>query len=182
MKILSVPVFIFLFFMLITSPSDGIDEKYDKSHAGSEQLEKIKKLSGIWEGSESESDNEMNVTLEYKVTAGGSAVIETLFPGTPKEMISIYHDRKGKLFMTHYCMLKNRPVMEFKKEDGNRIDLIFSKKSDVNPKKDPHMHALSIEFIDDNHITQKWTLFEKGKEKHVSIFKLTRRQKINEDQ
>ena len=42
-----------------------------------------------------------------RVTAGGSAILETTAAGTPMEMISRYRYRGGKLFMTHYCMLGN---------------------------------------------------------------------------
>jgi hypothetical protein len=45
----------------------------------------------------------MPVRVEYRVTGAGSAVVETLFPGTPHEMVTVYHARKGVLCMTHYC-------------------------------------------------------------------------------
>ena len=46
--------------------------------------------------------------------------------------------------------------------------------SNIDPQKDAYMHALSIIFSDSDHITEKWTLFEEGKEKEATIFTLTR--------
>ena len=48
---------------------------------------------------------------EYRVTASGTAVVETLFPGSDHEMVSVYtKDKKsGDLLMTHYCGLGNQP-------------------------------------------------------------------------
>ena len=34
------------------------------------------------------------------------------FPGQPMEMLSIYHQDKGDLLMTHYCILGNQPKMK----------------------------------------------------------------------
>ena len=53
----------------------------------------------------------MPTAAEYRVAANGSVVVERNFPDTPKEMISVYHDRGGKLSMTHYCALANQPQM-----------------------------------------------------------------------
>src|SRR5688572_30382566 len=69
----------------------------------SPELQKIKSLAGRWEGTtfrEREGTNPAVVT--YEVTAGGSAVIERLFPGTAREMTTLYHDdSSGRLMATH---------------------------------------------------------------------------------
>ena len=48
----------------------------------------------------------------YRVASGGSVVQETLFPGSPHEMISMYHLAGGQLVMTHYCAMGNQPRMK----------------------------------------------------------------------
>ncbi|MCB0360953.1 MAG: hypothetical protein KDD44_14995, partial [Bdellovibrionales bacterium] len=77
----------------------------------SAELNRIKALAGKWKTTTSMFGKENEeVFTEYKVTAGGSAVVETIFPGTPNEMVSVYYDDDaGKLAMTHYCMMRNRP-------------------------------------------------------------------------
>jgi len=47
----------------------------------------LKKLAGDWEGDA--SGDKANVV--YRVTSNANTVMETLFPGTPHEMISMYH-------------------------------------------------------------------------------------------
>ena len=138
------------------------------------EFERLKQLVGAWEGTSYMGKEGEKVRVEYRLTAGNSALVETLFPGTPEEMVSIYHDRKGKLAMTHYCMLHNQPRMTLKKIDARTLDFVFAKDNDINPAKETHMHALSIAFEDNDHIVQKWTTFEKGKAKGVVTFKLTR--------
>jgi len=146
--------------------------EYGAPYKGSKEFERIKGLVGVWEGT-SNKDGE-KVTVKYELTSGGSAILEELFPGTPHGMISVYYDEGGKLFMTHYCMLRNRPHMELKKADNNGIDFVLTTGSDINTEKDTHMHALQIVFVDKDHITQEWTMFENGKEKQVAVFKLSR--------
>ncbi len=71
----------------------------------SAEFENVKKLVGAWEGTATEKDGKVSpARAEYKLTSGGSAVVEILFAGTPHEMHSVYFNENGKLGMTHYCM------------------------------------------------------------------------------
>ena len=78
----------------------------------SKEFEQLKQLDGKWEGSVGMGGKAEKIEATYHVTAGGSAVVETLFPGTPHEMVSVYTDNGGKLSMTHYCMMGNQPKMD----------------------------------------------------------------------
>jgi len=55
-------------------------------------LERLKALAGDWVAAE---DGEMakkgDLVSRYAVAASGSAVVETVFPGTPHEMVTVYH-------------------------------------------------------------------------------------------
>jgi hypothetical protein len=143
-------------------------------YSGSKEYERMKELVGAWEGTSNMAKEGQPIRVEYRLTAGGSAIVETLFPGTPEEMISVYHDSNGKLSMIHYCMLRNQPYMKLLKASADRIDFMFAGGSNVDPKKDAHMHALSIFFVDKDHIVQNWSYFEGGKEKSVTKLNLSR--------
>ena len=144
-------------------------------YTGSTEFERMKQLVGTWEGTSDMGKEAEKIRVEYRLTAGGSALVETLFPGSAEEMVSIYYDQKGKLAMTHYCMLRNRPHMTLRKADAKTIELVFATKgNDINPAKEKHMHAVLITFTDNDHITEKWTMFESGKDKGGVTFKLTR--------
>lgn len=101
--------------LAVVSPA-GSAEEGGKAHGGpyvgSPELELLKKLAGSWVMAGAREGQEgMPTAAEYRVAANGSVVVERSFPDTPKEMISVYHDRGGKLSMTHYCALANQPQM-----------------------------------------------------------------------
>ena len=75
-------------------------------------LEKMKKLAGTWLAADKDGKPTDQVVSIIKVTAGGSAVHETLLPGQPHEMVSIYTANGPDLILTHYCVLGNQPRMK----------------------------------------------------------------------
>ena len=132
-------------------------------------LDKIKQLVGTWTGTGGDM-GDGKVEVQYQLTSGGSAVVETLFPGSAHEMTTVYYDEAGKLAMTHYCMLGNHPTMELKKETAN--ELMFEAGKDNHLENQPHMHTLDITFISPDSIEQKWSMIQPGKEGHNTILKL----------
>jgi hypothetical protein len=144
-------------------------------YKGSPEFEHVKQLVGTWEGTSSMGKAGEKTRVEYRLTSGGSALVETLSPGNEEEMVSVYYDQKGKLAMTHYCTLRNRPHMTLAKSDAQSLELVFARKgNDINPAKEMHMHSVSFSFTDNDHIVQKWTMFDKGKKTEEVAFKLTR--------
>lgn len=115
-------------------------------------LEKMKKLVGTWVAADKDGKPTDQVASVIKVTAGGSAVHETIFPGQPQEMVSIYTADGPDLVMTHYCVLGNQPRMKADpKSPANQICFQFAGGSNLDPKKDKHMHAATLTFVDDDH-------------------------------
>ena len=94
----------------------------------------MKKLAGTWLLADKDGKPTDQIASIIKVTAGGSVVHETLFPGQPHEMVSVYHRDGADLVMTHYCALGNQPRM----------------------KADPKSPANQIHFVDMiiNHLTE----------------------------
>ena len=131
--------------------------------ASSAQLDQLKQLAGRWEGtSQQEGGVEEPAAAEYHVTSGGSAVVETLFPGTPHEMVSVYHDaRTGKPAMTHYCMLGNQPELELMDSDVQKLDFSLSASSPI-PASEIHMHALKLSWDGPDRLTQVWASYKDG--------------------
>jgi hypothetical protein len=167
-------LFVFVSLLLVGSFVAYAGEGRGTPYSGSKEYEHMKQLVGVWEGTSNMGKEGQKVKVEYRLTAGGSAIVETLFPGTPEEMISVYYDNKGKLSMTHYCMLQNRPSMKLQKAGGDTLDLVFVKGGGIDPKKDAHMHALTISFVDKDHVVENWAYFEDGKEKEVTKLNLSR--------
>src|SRR5687767_7169136 len=72
----------------------------------------FKKLAGDWVGKgAADSGHGEKVSVNFKVTAGGSAVVETELPGTAQEMVTIIHPDGNDLVLTHYCHVGNQPQM-----------------------------------------------------------------------
>ncbi len=141
----------------------------------STELERIQALAGKWKGTSVTDGENEKAKVEYRVTSGGSAVVETLFQGTPHEMISVYHDKKGKLTLTHYCMLGNQPELRLRKSDAHSMRFELAKGSGIDVRRDQHMHSLNLDFKDRDHIVQTWGCFEKGKENMQTVIALARR-------
>lgn len=141
----------------------------------SAEFEKIKGLAGKWTGTMIEKDGQpLPAEVEYKLTSGGTAVVEILSPGTPHEMHSVYYNQNGKLAMTHYCMLGNRPVLALKPSEGAEINLDLDPSSGINAASEPHMHALKIRQLEPDHVIQEWTYYENGQVAGMSTFDFKR--------
>jgi hypothetical protein len=126
-------------------------------------LEKLKKLAGTWLVADEDGKPTDQVASIIKVTSGGSAVHETLFPGQPMEMISIYTVDGSDLVMTHYCVLGNQPRMKADPNSpSNKIVWHFAGGTNLNPAKDKHMHEATLTIISDDRIEVKGTGWENG--------------------
>ncbi len=116
-------------------------------------FEKLKKLEGTWLAADESGNPTEQVMSVIKVTAGGSAVQETLFPGQPQEMVSLYALDGTDLVMTHFCVLGNQPRLKADpKSSANEIRFEFAGGSNLDPTKDKHMHSATLTIVDDCHI------------------------------
>ena len=156
------PVVVLLGAMTLSAYA-GEEGKMVKPPEASSQLARIKALSGKWRGTSTEANgSQQPAEIEYHVTSGGSAVVETLFPGTEHEMVSVYHDQGGKLSMTHYCMLGNQPELGLVNATPNEIQLSLAASSPI-AASEPHMHSLNLALPDADHLTQTWAFYQDGK-------------------
>jgi hypothetical protein len=135
-----------------------------KNKPGSAEFERIKTLVGTWTGRTDMGHGPVDITLQFRLIAGGSVLEERCFAGTPHEMVTMYYDQDGRLAMTHYCMLGNRPAMKLKSSDSRTIKFDFDPCCGIDPAKDSHMHALSIMFDDRDTITTSCQAIINGRE------------------
>jgi hypothetical protein len=119
----------------------------------SPEFERMKTLVGTWTGKADMGQGPVDMSIQYRLLAGGSVLEERCFIGTPSEMVTMYYDEGGKLAMTHYCVFGNRPAMKLKSSDARTIHFDFDSTCGINPSKEDHMHALSITFEDADTIT-----------------------------
>ncbi len=143
-------------------------------YEGSDALKAMKALAGTWEGTHVMDGKEVPGKIEYKVSSNGSTVVETMFPGSPHEMVNVYHDKSGTLAMTHYCSVGNQPHLDLTAMKENRLSFSLSSKDNEDLGHEGHMHDLTITIVDDNHIKQEWSYFEKGGNAGGTTFTLAR--------
>ncbi len=135
-----------------------------RPYVGSPAFEKMKQLVGSWEGTMDMGRGPETVMASYKLTSGGSAIIETIFQGVPQEMVTVFHDNpKKQLMMTHYCSLGNQPIMSLKSMDHNMLKFELVHDSGINVDQEKHMHAAAISIEGNNTMVQHWTKYEGGK-------------------
>jgi len=140
------------------------------------RFEQFKQIAGVWEGKEVEGRPGTDVKVEYRVTSGGSAVVETIFPGTPMEMMTLIHRDGDDLLLTHYCMLGNQPRMKASGTgDGNQFAFKFVGATNLKSPSDMHMHDVTYTFPDKDTLRSEWTHYQDGKDAGRVVFELKRK-------
>lgn len=135
-----------------------------KLKPGSSEFERMKTLAGTWKGMVDMGEGPVEMVSSYRLLAGGSVLEEKVFAGTPNEMTTMYYDRDGRLALTHYCVMGNRPGMVLESSDAKTMKFAFDKTCGINPKKESHMHALTLRFDDADTITASCKAIMDGKE------------------
>jgi hypothetical protein len=174
------PVWAALAVIALAAGARADDHKHAAKGDANPALEKLKKLAGEWVAMDDKGKPTDQVVSVFKVTAAGSAVHETIFPGAAHEMVSVYHLDGKDLLMTHYCALGNQPRMKLDpKGKPNELKFAFAGGTNLDPAKDMHMHEGSITLVDDDHIEWTWSGYSGGKpaDGHSVSMKLARKKK-----
>lgn len=142
-------------------------------------LEKLKALEGHWVGpavwDQGGQRGNVEFELSYKVTSGGKAVLETMLPGTPGEMVTVYHLDGEDLVLVHYCTSGNQPRMKLERSSDEN-DLKFRCLGGTNmTEADSHMHSARFQIVDADHIRGEWSSVKGDVVQWVAEAELTRR-------
>lgn len=133
--------------------------------APSAEFERLKALVGTWTGKSDMGKGPEDLTIQYRLIAGGSVIEERIAPGTPMEMVTMYYDKAGKVAMTHYCVLGNRPEMALKSSDAKSLTFdLDAACCTFDPKKESHMRGVTITFEGADTFTSACTGVMDGKE------------------
>jgi hypothetical protein len=147
-----------------------------KEDANTSPLDVLKRLAGDWVMVGEDGKPTDQVMQTFRVTAGGTAVISTEFPGSEHEMVTLYHMDGDDLILTHYCMLGNQPRMKARRDTGSST-LVFTCVGGTNMRSedDKHMHQGTFTFVDDDHYRSEWLMHEKGEVTYTAKFDVVRR-------
>lgn len=127
-------------------------------HTYSPELEQMKKLAGKWEGTTTRAVDGTNaVVVTYTISGAGSAVVETLFPGTSMEMTTVYHDdSQGRLRAEHYCTAANQPRLRLVDAKSDQLHFELAPDSDLQADIEGHAHQLTLRFGADGTLQHEW--------------------------
>lgn len=133
---------------------------------------RLKGLVGRWTN-EGEPEGEVH----YRLTGGGSALVETLMPGSAHEMISVYHLDGDDLVFTHYCAVGNQPRLKLDRAAStpDHLKFVFNGGTNLDPEVDMHIHEGSIRFVDADTIESEWVSFQDGRKGGTLTYTAVRR-------
>ena len=148
-------------------------ESHGSTIASTPQWEKIKSLVGEWDGYAMEGDQKVPTHISVRMTGDGSAVMHWMDPGTPHEMVTMFHTDKEELLATHYCSAHNQPRFRaVPSSQPKQVVFEFKDGTNIRPG-DGYMRRLAITFVDADHHNEAWGYDSNGK-LETGTFYLTR--------
>lgn len=131
---------------------------------GAQAFALMKTLVGEWQGTGKSGQKSIPAHFSYRLTGAGSALVETLFPGTPHEMVTVYHMDGPKFMLTHYCAAGNQPSMILDPSSTrDHLVFVFLRGTNMDAARDTHMHNARYAFLDADHIQAEWDTWQAGK-------------------
>ena len=111
----------------------------------------------------------------YRLTGAGSALVETDFPDSGHEMVSVYHLDGEDLRLTHYCAAGNQPRLKLDRASSTptRFVFVFDGGSNLDPAKDMHIHGMIMTFEKEGEVEAAWEGYAGGKPAGTTHFNLT---------
>ena len=90
------------------------------------------------------------IVHDFKISAAGTVVMETMGPGSEHEMINMYHLDGDDLVLTHYCAGGNQPTMRLDqrgKHGGESWSSCSPAAPTSIPAVDHHIHDATITLV-----------------------------------
>lgn len=137
-------------------------------------FEALKALEGDWARVDEDGKPAERPTITYRVTAAGAAIVETLFPGTDHEMVTLYHLEGDGVALTHYCIEGNQPHMLLKSHSGNQLLFECPEDAKLDAEKARHMHSGRFTFLGPNRLKTEWRRLSNGENDYTASFELVR--------
>ncbi len=165
----------------------------DNDQNQADTYEWLKQLTGDWALSASQEGDAVKhpviaplvgsdkVAISYRLVGAQTTLQENIFPGTPREMATMYHcaDKTcEQVRATHYCLLKSQPTLLAEpKVVNNKLVLNCDRQADICNSNDAHLHIITLELSGNNrHLKETFSLYRDGKHLEDLIFHFDRKQ------
>lgn len=143
-----------------------------------QRFEALKKLAGEWVKVGDDGKPTDTLVSSIRVTSAGSAIEETLFPGSDHEMVTMYHLDGDDLILTHYCSLGNQPRLKADTGgDAKKIVFKFAGATNLKSAEEMHIHQATFNLNGTDHFQAEWVANKDGKPCHQESLDLVRKQK-----
>src|SRR2546423_7782179 len=137
---------------LLTAANTGSAQRTVKASTSSEaSFKQLASLVGDWEGVE----DGVPFQVSYTLSGAGTALMETVRPGDPKAMLTMFTVDGDHLVATHYCVVGNQPQMVSGVPDDLHKGVVFTLTRVTGMKTPDAWHNTGLTFtLDDNdHLT-----------------------------
>jgi hypothetical protein len=164
--------------VVMIAPATVRSDENDKDKApltAKSAFEQLKTLKGTWKNKVSGSHEDQHAgdnRVIYRLTGAGSALVETDFPESDHEMISVYHLDGDDLRLTHYCAAGNQPHLKLDRASSSptRLVFVFDGGTNLDPAKDMHIHGMTVTFEKDGEVDCAWEGYSGGKKTGTTHF------------
>jgi len=149
----------------------------DKESPTGPTLAAIVALAGDWYAVDEDGAVTDQLVSRYRVTAGGNAVLETVFPGQDEEMITMYHQDGKDLVLTHYCVVGNQTSYRASFDaDGKTLVYTCTGVTNTDTHDAAHMHEGRIAPAAGGRLQSTWNMIEKGESIFLADYTLARKE------
>jgi hypothetical protein len=168
---------------ILLSPAYVLGGDKDKNKAcvdAKAAFARLKTMAGTWKNdieSTSKDHHGGDNTVIYRLTGAGSALVETDFPDSDHEMVSVYHLDGDDLRMTHYCAIGNQPRLKLDRANStpDKLVFVFDGGTNLDPAKDLHIHGMTMTFEKDGKVNCAWEANAGGKKVGgATVFRLSK--------
>ena len=169
-----------LVLVLITAGMSRSDEpdRGKSAVTAREAFARLKSLVGTWSNDVSSTEHKKHEAASkvvYRLTGADSALVETDFPDSKREMVSVYHLDGDELRMTHYCAAGNQPRLRLDRANSTPSRLVFVSDggSNLDPAKDVHIHGMTLTFEKNGRVKAAGAGYAGDKPAGTTTFHLT---------
>jgi hypothetical protein len=146
--------------MACTLMASGATLAAESKSAASVAFERLATLQGTWDGKFADGRAH---SVTYRLTAGGSTLVETWALAPGRESMTLYHLAGDDLLATHYCPQGNQPRLKLKPgKDGERLDFEILDGSNLDVAGGAHQHSFWVEVTSKDEYRRGETYVENG--------------------
>ena len=110
----------------------------------SEAFKRMEALVGTWQGTLIRSIGDtLDLKINYKVISNRSTIVETVFEDDT-QMVTLYYDEGDRLTMTHFCALRNQPVLNESQLTESTLSFDQSPSCTLSKDKDAYVNTYSL--------------------------------------